>query len=75
MSTQQLHPYTINVLPDLHDAVQSLDGVHEDWAMAGQLRLWHCDGFSPGYFDLVDDFWVFVVDYMEASQAPEERPG
>ena len=31
------------------------------------VRLWHSDGYSPGYFELVDEFWMFVVNEETAS--------
>lgn len=30
------------------------------------VRIWHQDGFSPGYFKTDDDQWVFVPDYVES---------
>ena len=29
------------------------------------IRLWHFDGYSPGFFDLEDGFWMFTADYLE----------
>ena len=30
-----------------------------------RLRLWHRDGYSPGYVEMPDDFVMFVPDYRE----------
>lgn len=31
----------------------------------GHVRVWHCDEWSPGYFEQDEDSWMFVPDYKE----------
>ena len=57
MATQWMHLLEEYFDPDIGDG---------DSYVEGELRVWHKDGWSPGYFtNMSEDFWTFRLDYKE----------
>ena len=54
-------------LAKLVDKLRGLDGIDSDdhYYVTGQIRVWNTNGWSPGYFDIDDDFPLFYPDYKE----------
>lgn len=52
----------LNLLDDLN---ARLEDKTEGFYISGDPRLWHYDGWSPGYFGTIDGIWVFYTDYEE----------
>lgn len=73
MATNQLNSISIKgvaawseFIEDFMDPDTGDEGIRGEHYVIGTLRLWHPDGWSPGYFtNEGEDFWQFRPDYKE----------
>lgn len=65
-----LHDSTIRMMAAAIEPIENLDKIlGPDWYVSGPIRVTHRDGWSPGYFDMNEDWVQFTPDYLEDGSA------
>jgi hypothetical protein len=65
--TVKIDTDTVKMLAQAMPKIERLDTALEEvgYYLDGEIRLWHGDGWSPGYLSNIDGVWWFTFNYME----------